>query len=386
MRQRERDARRAFSPIAGRGVRGLRAWTRRYLPVSSRDALLCVVILSAAALLCVLLRTADKSDVYVSMIFLLAVLITARVTRGYLYGIVASFAGVVLVNYVFTYPYFAFNFTISGYPLTFISMLVASLTTSAMTTQIKEQERIRREAEMEKMRGNLLRAVSHDLRTPLTSIIGSSSAILDGPAALPPQAQRRMIEDIREDAEGLLRMVENLLSITRINGEAARIKAQPEAVEEVVAESVRKFKKRFPALPVSIRLPDEMLMARMDPILIEQVIVNLLENVVMHAQGASRAELTVERRGDACVLSVLDDGCGIPQSAMPHLFDGYLTRAEHPLSDATRSMGIGLSVCMSIVRAHGGTLRAENRPSGGAALRFTLPIDADISSPQDVEP
>lgn len=386
MRQRERDARRAFSPIAGRGVRGLRAWTRRYLPVSSRDALLCVVILSAAALLCVLLRTADKSDVYVSMIFLLAVLITARVTRGYLYGIVASFAGVVLVNYVFTYPYFAFNFTISGYPLTFISMLVASLTTSAMTTQIKEQERIRREAEMEKMRGNLLRAVSHDLRTPLTSIIGSSSAILDGPAALPPQAQRRMIEDIREDAEGLLRMVENLLSITRINGEAARIKAQPEAVEEVVAESVRKFKKRFPALPVSIRLPDEMLMARMDPILIEQVIVNLLENVVMHAQGASRAELTVERRGDECVLSVLDDGCGIPQSAMPHLFDGYLTRAEHPLSDATRSMGIGLSVCMSIVRAHGGTLRAENRPSGGAALRFTLPIDADISSPQDVEP
>lgn len=386
MRQRERDARRAFSPIAGRGVRGFRAWTRRYLPVSSRDALLCVVILSAAALLCVLLRTADKSDVYVSMIFLLAVLITARVTRGYLYGIVASFAGVVLVNYVFTYPYFAFNFTISGYPLTFISMLVASLTTSAMTTQIKEQERIRREAEMEKMRGNLLRAVSHDLRTPLTSIIGSSSAILDGPAALPPQAQRRMIEDIREDAEGLLRMVENLLSITRINGEAARIKAQPEAVEEVVAESVRKFKKRFPALPVSIRLPDEMLMARMDPILIEQVIVNLLENVVMHAQGASRAELTVERRGDECVLSVLDDGCGIPQSAMPHLFDGYLTRAEHPLSDATRSMGIGLSVCMSIVRAHGGTLRAENRPSGGAALRFTLPIDADISSPQDVEP
>lgn len=386
MRQRERDARRAFSPIAGRGVRGLRAWTRRYLPVSSRDALLCVVILSAAALLCVLLRTADKSDVYVSMIFLLAVLITARVTRGYLYGIVASFAGVVLVNYVFTYPYFAFNFTISGYPLTFISMLVASLTTSAMTTQIKEQERIRREAEMEKMRGNLLRAVSHDLRTPLTSIIGSSSAILDGPAALPPQAQRRMIEDIREDAEGLLRMVENLLSITRINGEAARIKAQPEAVEEVVAESVRKFKKRFPALPVSIRLPDEMLMARMDPILIEQVIVNLLENVVMHAQGATRAELTVERRGDECVLSVLDDGCGIPQSAMPHLFDGYLTRAEHPLSDATRSMGIGLSVCMSIVRAHGGTLRAENRPSGGAALRFTLPIDADISSPQDVEP
>lgn len=386
MRQRERDARRAFSPIAGRGVRGLRAWTRRYLPVSSRDALLCVVILSAAALLCVLLRTADKSDVYVSMIFLLAVLITARITRGYLYGIVASFAGVVLVNYVFTYPYFAFNFTISGYPLTFISMLVASLTTSAMTTQIKEQERIRREAEMEKMRGNLLRAVSHDLRTPLTSIIGSSSAILDGPAALPPQAQRRMIEDIREDAEGLLRMVENLLSITRINGEAARIKAQPEAVEEVVAESVRKFKKRFPALPVSIRLPDEMLMARMDPILIEQVIVNLLENVVMHAQGASRAELTVERRGDECVLSVLDDGCGIPQSAMPHLFDGYLTRAEHPLSDATRSMGIGLSVCMSIVRAHGGTLRAENRPSGGAALRFTLPIDADISSPQDVEP
>lgn len=363
----------------------LRARMKRCMPLCARDTALCAAIMAAAALACMLLRMLDSSDVYVSMIFLLAVLVTARVTNGYFYGIAASFAGVVFVNYVFTYPYFAFNFTISGYPLTFLSMLFVSLTTSAMTTQIKEQERLRREAEMEKMRGNLLRAVSHDLRTPLTSIIGSSSAILDGPAPLSMTDQRRLICDIREDAEWLIRMVENLLSITRISGEAANIKTSPEAVEEVVAESVRKFKKRFPGRSVAIHLPDEMLMARMDPILIEQVIVNLLENVAEHAKGATHTDLTVERQGGECVISVLDDGEGIPSGVLAHMFDGYLTRADNPLSDSKRNMGIGLSVCMSIVRAHGGSLRAENRKSGGAALRFTLPLDDDPQWPEEAE-
>lgn len=363
----------------------LRARMKRCMPLCARDTALSVAIMAAAALACMLLRMLDTSDVYVSMIFLLAVLVTARVTSGYFYGIAASFAGVVFVNYVFTYPYFAFNFTISGYPLTFLSMLFVSITTSAMTTQIKEQERLRREAEMEKMRGNLLRAVSHDLRTPLTSIIGSSSAILDGPAPLSETDQRRLICDIREDAEWLIRMVENLLSITRISGEAANIKTQPEAVEEVVAESVRKFKKRFPERTVAIHLPREMLMARMDPILIEQVIVNLLENVVEHAKGATHTDLTVERQGGECVISVLDDGAGIPAGVLPHLFDGYLTRADNPVSDGKRNMGIGLSVCMSIVRAHGGSLRAENRQTGGAALRFTLPLSEEPQWSEEAE-
>ena len=356
-------------------AKDIRTRLKRCMPLCTRDSLLCIGIMLSAALLCMLLRMIDSSDVYVSMIFLLAVLITSRVTNGYFYGIVASFAGVIFVNYVFTFPYFAFNFTISGYPLTFISMLFVSLTTSAMTTQIKEQEKLRMEAEKEKMRSNLLRAVSHDLRTPLTSIIGSSSAMLDSATPLAAEDQRRLITDIRDDAEWLIRMVENLLSITRISGEAARIKTQPEAVEEVVAESVRKFKKRFIDQNVSIHLPEEMLMVRMDPILIEQVIVNLLENVVQHAKGATRIDLTVEHIGGECVLSVLDDGPGIPAGIMQHLFDGYLNRAESPLSDNKRSMGIGLSVCMSIVTAHGGSLSAENRKTGGAAFRFTLPMD-----------
>lgn len=356
-------------------TKDIRARIKRYIPLCKRDSLLCVGIMLSAALLCMLLRMLDTSDVYVSMIFLLAVLLTARVTDGYFYGVVASFAGVIFVNYVFTYPYFAFNFTISGYPLTFISMLFVSLTTSAMTTQIKEQEKLRMEAEKEKMRSNLLRAVSHDLRTPLTSIIGSSSAILDGPAPLSQDDQRRLITDIRDDAEWLIRMVENLLSITRISGEATRIKTQPEAVEEVVAESVRKFKKRFPGQSVAIHLPEEMLMVRMDPILIEQVIVNLLENVVLHAQGATHTDMYVKRDGKQCVISVLDDGPGIPASTLAHLFDGYLNRAESALNDNKRSMGIGLSVCMSIVRAHGGTMEAKNRDAGGAAFCFTLPMD-----------
>ena len=126
------------------------------------------------------------SDVYVSMIFLLAVLVISRMTDGYFYGILAAVVGVFGINYVFTYPYFAFNFSISGYPITFISMAAVAVITSAMTTQIKQQEKIRADTEKEKMRGNLLRAVSHDLRTPLTSIVGATSAMIENDEVLTP--------------------------------------------------------------------------------------------------------------------------------------------------------------------------------------------------------
>ena len=129
-----------------------RAWCRlrRACRLSWRDTAVFFIVILAAAILCLLLRLIDDSDGYVSMIFLLAVLVISRITDGYFYGILASVAGVFGVNYAFTYPYLAFNFSISGYPITFISMLLVSVITSAMTTQIKQQEKLRADTEKEK--------------------------------------------------------------------------------------------------------------------------------------------------------------------------------------------------------------------------------------------
>lgn len=339
-----------------------------------RDCMLTAGILAAVILLSFLLQRLDGSDVYIPMLFVMAVFLVSRYTNGYLFGMVSAVLGVVLVNFMFTYPYFAFNFTISGYPITFVSMFVTSIMTSTMTTQIKQQEKIRAEAEKEKMRGNLLRAVSHDLRTPLTSIVGTTSALLENGTKLSQSQQQALLRECHDDAEWLIRMVENLLSITRMNGKEARIQKTSEAAEEIVGEAVRKFQKRFPDTPIRVAVPDELLMIPMDAILIEQVLINLLENAVLHGKTQTEIRIMVTKTAEHAVFTVSDNGVGIAESAFAHLFDGDPSGGTAAESDSKRNMGIGLSVCMSIVKAHGGIMTAENQPAGGACFCFSLPL------------
>ena len=281
------------------------------------------------------------------------------------------------MNYAFTYPYFAFNFTITGYPLTFLTMFAVSLVVGMLTDRVKRQERVKAEAEKEKMKANLLRSVSHDLRTPLTSIIGSSSAVLENYDKFSDDVKKDLIGHVRDDAQWLVRLVENILSITRFNEGAVKIDKVPQAAEEIAAEAVSKFKKRFDTLPVRVSVPDELLMVPMDATLIEQVLINLMENAVLHAKGATEIELRVRREGGLARFSVLDNGAGIDPAVLPKLFEEMFPHAGELRGDGRRSMGIGLSVCMSIVRAHGGTMKAENRVTGGACVSFALPMEEE---------
>ena len=281
------------------------------------------------------------------------------------------------MNYAFTYPYFAFNFTITGYPLTFLTMFAVSLVVGMLTDRVKRQERVKAEAEKEKMKANLLRSVSHDLRTPLTSIIGSSSAVLENYDKFSDDVKKDLIGHVRDDAQWLVRLVENILSITRFNEGAVKIDKVPQAAEEIAAEAVSKFKKRFDTLPVRVSVPDELLMVPMDATLIEQVLINLMENAVLHAKGATEIELRVRREGGLARFSVLDNGAGIDPAVLPKLFEEMFPHAGELRGDGRRSMGIGLSVCMSIVRAHGGTMKAENRATSGACVSFALPMEEE---------
>ena len=146
-------------------------------------------------------------------------------------------------------------------------------------------------------------------------------------------------------------------------------------VEEIAAEAVSKFRKSSSSLPVRVRVPSELMMVPMDSTLIEQVLINLMENVVQHAGTATEIELRIgEQDGMAC-FSVLDNGNGIDEAMLPRLFDGLFPHANEMTGDGRRSLGIGLSACKSIVRAHGGDMSAENRPEGGACVTFRLPME-----------
>lgn len=355
----------------------LRNFLKRFFPLSSRGWLIFLVAMAVASVLCWLLGRTTSSDTHVPMIFVLAVLVVALCTDGYFYGLLAAISSVLGVNYAFTYPYLKLDFSIYGYPLTFMTMLAVGFAVSTLTTRVKAQEKLRAESEREKMRANLLRAVSHDLRTPLTAISGSIATVLeDGSRALSRQQQRELLLDAKQDADWLCRMVENLLSITRISGdEISRINKQEEIVEEVFSEVVMNFRKRFSDVNVSVSVPQEMLLVPMDAMLIEQVIFNLMDNARTHGKETANIRLYARHDKDGVAIGVEDDGVGIDPETMPHLFDGSLPLSGKGRIDNTRCMGIGLSVCRSIVEAHGGRIRAENLPQGGARVEFVLPLE-----------
>lgn len=340
-----------------------------------RNLGLTLLMLGAASFVCLLMMNSiGNSDSAVPLVFVLAVLVIARLTDGYFYSFIASIISVIGVNFAFTYPYFEVDFTITGYPLTFLTMLAVSLVVGMLTEQVKRQGRIEAEAEKQRMQANLLRAVSHDLRTPLTTIIGSTNAVLENYDAFSDDVKRDLIGHVRDDAQWLVRLVENILSITRIKEGVVQIVKESEAAEEIAAEAVAKFRKRFEGVRVRVSVPDELLMVPMDATLIEQVLINLMENVVLHAQTATEIVLRIRRQGELAEFAVEDNGAGIDPKVLPMLFEEMFPHAQELRGDGRRNLGIGLSVCMSIVRAHGGTMSADNLPSGGARVAFTLPM------------
>lgn len=349
---------------------------RRFRTEWLTDALISFAILLAATLISLSLsKLHDDNNPFSMSLYILAVALIARFTHGYVHGIIASVVSVVCVNYMFTYPFWEFNLTIVGYPLTFLSMLVVSLIVSTLTSQIKRQEQMRYEMEAEKMRANLLRSVSHDLRTPLASILGASSVLMDEGASANVNRDE-MLRQINREAKWLIRVMENLLSVTRFSGGSVSLKKDTEVVEEIVSSAIVKFRRNNPSISVSVTKPQEILLAPMDATLIEQVLLNLFENVVAHGENASHIEVTIARTGNLVELSVEDDGVGFPESLLKSVFDGraMLLRSQ---PDGRRNMGIGLSVCRSIIRAHGGDISASNRARGGGCVKFWLPCEEE---------
>ena len=225
------------------------------------------------------------------------------------------------------------------------------------------------------MRANLLRAVSHDLRTPLTTIYGSSSMLLENFDRYPAEDRLNLLRGIRDDAQWLVGMVENLLSVTRLDNTSVRLNKGETVLEELIDAVLVKFHKRCPEQSVDVSIPEDFLSIPMDAVLIEQVLTNLLENAVIHARDMTSLELLVQPLDHQVCFIVRDNGCGIPEDRLPDLFTGYLGSTDRQGDASRRNMGIGLSVCSTIIKAHGGRIHARNLPTGGAEFSFTLDLE-----------
>ena len=338
------------------------------------DSLFTVVALIVVFLVNLFLVQQYNTKTMTPMIFVLGVFLVSWRTQGYAFGIVASLISVLAVNWAFTYPYWAFDLISPECISSAVVMLIVSSMTGALTTRLKQQEKLKAEAEKERMRGNLLRAVSHDLRTPLTSIYGSCSAILDNYTSISDERKMTLLKDIQADSQWLNRMVENLLSVTRVDADSVRLSKHSTVLEELIDALLVKFHKHYPAQSVQVTIPEIFVSIPMDPMLIEQVLMNLLENAVFHAHGMRNLWLRVELENQYAVFFVEDDGCGIPAGRMDHLFTGILD-SETPVDSTRSNMGIGLSVCRTIIKAHGSELKATNRPGGGASFSFALEME-----------
>ena len=222
----------------------------------------------------------------------------------------------------------------------------------------------------EQLRANLLRSISHDLRTPLTSICGNASALLLNSKEMSEEQRIRMYTDIQEDSLWLINLVENLLSVTRIENGTMQLNFQTEIVSDVVEEAISHIRTK-PKQKFLYEEPDEILAAKMDARLMIQVLTNLLNNAVKYSYETSIINVKVFALGEECVIEVCDDGAGIRDEEKEHIFDMFYS-AQRKVVDGRRGMGLGLSLCRSIVLAHDGRIEVHDCKPHGAKFQIYL--------------
>ena len=235
-----------------------------------------------------------------------------------------------------------------------------------------EKERATMQAQNEQLRANLLRTISHDLRTPLTSISGNASNLLSNAETLDAETRTKICTDIFDDAQWLIGLVENLLSITRIEDGRMNLQISPQLMDEVVEEALRHISRKSKEHIIITTYSDEILLADMDARLIMQVIINLVDNAIKYTQKGSRINISAYAKNSNIVVDVSDDGPGIPDQNKAQVFEMFFT-GQNQIADSHRSLGLGLALCRTILAAHKGTLTLRDNEPHGCIFSFELP-------------
>jgi K+-sensing histidine kinase KdpD len=285
-------------------------------------------------------------------------------------GIFAAVSGIVVFDYLFVPPTLTFAVGSKKSALTLGITWTVTMVISVLTDRLRRQaERARRHAELERLRNALLSSMSHDLRGPLTAIVGASTALHNH--HLEPIERRALARMVLEEAQRLSGLVGNLLELTRLESGTVRAKGSLQAIDEVIGSALHRLEAKLVGRTVRTDVPEEIPLATFDPVLIEQVLVNLMDNALRYTPEGSSIDVVVRARDPWIVVEIADRGPGVPPGDEEKVFE-RLHRGERR-SDG--GVGLGLTICRAIVTAHEGRIWLENRSDGGASVKFTLPAD-----------
>jgi two-component system, OmpR family, sensor histidine kinase KdpD len=327
-------------------------------------ALLVVGVCTAANwLLSSWLATTNLAMVYLLGIVLVAV----RLDRGP--SITAAIASVLAFDFLFVSPVFTWRFGDKQYLITGFVLLVIGIVISTFATRARAASQAALIAQEEQLRNSLLASISHDLRTPLALIAGSASGLRDEGSKLSAAEQRDLVQTIYDEAQHMSAMVNDLLDMTRLLAGRVALDRQWYPLEELVGAAIERCKSRLVEHHVRTRIDPKLPMVHVDGVLIDKLLVNLLENAAKYTPEGTVMTIAGELVGDKVVISVEDEGPGIPPGIEERVFEKFFR--ANPESSVTGS-GLGLSICRAIAEMHGGRIDAANRPGGGAVFVLTL--------------
>ncbi len=252
---------------------------------------------------------------------------------------------------------------------TFLGQIAQAITRVRLTDQAKKTQV---EMEAERLRNSLLSSISHDLRTPLATIVGSASTLVEEHNTLKLEDKLELSQAIYEEAKRMSSLVNNILDMARLDAGVVELNKQWYPLEEIIGTVLTRLQKRLAGRPITVKLPPGIPMIYVDAVMVEQVLINLLENILRYTPEGSPVEIKAESSSVIVEISVADQGPGIPKGSEHNLFEKFY-RVRHEAAQS--GVGLGLAICKAIIEAHGGSIQAQNRPTGGAVFTFTIPLD-----------
>ena len=343
-----------------------------------RDGGRAAGILIAATLVGLLFSGLKIPEANIIAVYILGVLIISIITSSWMYSFLASVISVLAFNFLFTIPRFTLRAYDPSYPVTFGIMFLVALITGSLASRMKEYARESAQAAMqidqEQHRADLLRSISHDLRTPLTSISGNSSNLLSNENEFSQETRMQIYGDIYDDSMWLIKLVENLLSVTRIEDGRMDLRMSAELMDEVIAEAMRHTDRNRDGRKIEVSSDEEFILGYMDARLIVQVVINLVDNAVKYTPEGAQIRIHTGKKDGMVVVSVSDTGPGIPDEQKSKVFDMFYTGTNRA-ADGRRSLGLGLGLCRSKDPKLGREICVSDNKHQGSVFTFTLPAE-----------
>lgn len=342
------------------------------------DILKCTGVIIVTSFIGIVFFNIGIEESNIIMIYILGAYIVALITGHQIYSLVVSGVNVFLFNFLFTEPRYTLLAYNDAYSVTFVTMFIVAFLTGTLTKRLKiqtiESSKAELRAEKERLRANLLRTISHDLRTPLTSISGNASNLLYNSEMIDEDSRKQLCKDIYDDSMWLIKLVENLLAITKIEDGKLNIQMNVELLDEIISEALKHVGIKPEEHTININYEEEIILVKVDARLMMQVIINIVDNAIKYTQKGSVIDIRTKKTEDKAIITIADNGPGISDEAKTQIFDMFYSEHRN-IADSRRSLGLGLFLCKAIVNMHDGNIEVKDNKPTGTVFIIELPIE-----------